>query len=59
MENIGRNIMNKTGLIVIDMQKGFDDPYWGKRNNPTAEQNAALLISKFRENNLPVIHIKH
>jgi len=51
--------MNKIGLLVIDMQKGFDNPYWGKRNNPSAEQNVALLISKWRENNLPVIHVKH
>ncbi|MBT3960924.1 MAG: cysteine hydrolase, partial [Candidatus Marinimicrobia bacterium] len=30
-------ITEKTPLIIIDMQVGFDEPYWGKRNNPNAE----------------------
>lgn len=51
--------MQKTALLVIDMQKGFDESYWGSRNNPTCEKNVELLISTFREKKLEVIHIKH
>jgi nicotinamidase-related amidase len=36
--------MNNEALIVIDVQKGFDDPFWGNRNNPHAESNIALLL---------------
>ncbi|MDK1027617.1 MAG: cysteine hydrolase, partial [Actinomycetota bacterium] len=33
-----------TALIVVDVQKGFDDvSYWGPRNNPDCESNIGLL----------------
>jgi len=51
--------MRKTALLVIDVQKGFDDPFWGKRNNPDAEKNIALLLSEWRKHELPIIHIRH
>ncbi len=51
--------MKKTALLVIDVQKGFDDPSWGKRNNPDAESNIALLLSEWRKHELPIIHIRH
>jgi len=51
--------MSKTALLSIDVQKGFDDPIWGARNNPDAEEKIALLISAFRQKGLPVIHIQH
>ncbi len=55
-----KNIFNKkTPLIVIDVQKGFDDPCWGKRNNPHAEDNISSLITEWRKNNRPVIHVHH
>jgi nicotinamidase-related amidase len=51
--------MRKTALLVIDVQKGLDDPSWGKRNNPDAESNIALLLSEWRKHELPIIHIRH
>jgi nicotinamidase-related amidase len=51
--------MSNEALLIIDVQKGFDDPFWGNRNNPYAESNIALLLSAWRRKHLPIIHIQH
>jgi nicotinamidase-related amidase len=51
---------NNTALILIDIQKGFEDlNYWGARNNPEAEQNASKILNAWRASGLPVFHVKH
>lgn len=50
---------SNTALILIDIQKGFDQPYWGQRNNPCAEKNMAKLLQAWREAKRPVIHVQH
>lgn len=52
-------ITANTALLIIDVQKYFDDPVLGRRNNPDAEQKMAQLLAVWRESNRPVIHIKH
>jgi nicotinamidase-related amidase len=51
--------MMNTALLVIDVQKGLDDPSYGKRSNPDAESNIALLLSEWRKHERPIIHIRH
>ncbi len=51
--------MKTTALILIDVQKGFDDPVWGTRNNLDAEENIVQLLNEWRKQGRPVIHIQH
>ena len=53
------NPRKDTALVLIDLQKGFDDDRWGARNNPQAEAQIALLLAKWRAARLPVIHVQH
>jgi nicotinamidase-related amidase len=46
-------------LLVVDVQRGLDEPRWGRRNNPDAERNMAALIAAFRRTGRPVIHVQH
>ena len=46
-------------LLVIDVQQGFLDPFWGPRNNPDAEVNIARLIEVWRRSGRPIRHIHH
>ena len=52
-------IADNTALILIDVQNGFDDPRWGRRNNPQAEATIVALLAAWRESSRPVIHVKH
>lgn len=51
--------MKNVALVIIDVQTGFDDPSWGSRNNPDAEARIELLLSEWRKNSQPVIHVQH
>lgn len=46
-------------LIVIDVQQAFNDPSWGRRNNPQAEANIAALLAAWRQSGRPLFHIYH
>ncbi|KAA9107485.1 cysteine hydrolase family protein [Microbacterium rhizomatis] len=45
-------------LIVIDMQRGFDDPVWGPTANPDCEANVSALISAW-EGRCPIVVVRH
>jgi nicotinamidase-related amidase len=49
----------KKALLIIDVQNAFDDPKWGKRNNPAAEKNIQRLLAVWRKTNHEVIFIQH
>ena len=53
-------LQDKPTLILIDIQKGFEDlDYWGPRNNPEAEKIAGKLLAHWRKLGLPLFHVQH
>ncbi|MCA1593003.1 MAG: cysteine hydrolase [Acidobacteria bacterium] len=46
-------------LLVIDVQKGFDAPGRGRRNNPGAEENIVRLLAAWRDAARPIIYVQH
>ena len=50
---------NKAILLVIDVQAGIDELFSRGRNNPSAEDNIASLISAWRGSDREVVHVKH
>ncbi|MFD6918356.1 cysteine hydrolase [Streptomyces virginiae] len=53
-------IAPNSALLVIDVQKGFDEEsFWGPRNNPAAEDNIAALMDAWRTAGRPVVLVRH
>ncbi len=56
---MSKKLADNAALVIIDFQKGIDDPKWGRRNNPEAEARAALLLRAWRKTRRPVVHVQH
>lgn len=47
-------------LIVIDMQRGFDDlEFWGPTANPGCEANVASLVAEWERAGEPIVVVRH
>lgn len=46
-------------LLVVDVQRGFADPVWGRRNSPACEENVARLIDTCRRRGGRLVFVRH
>jgi nicotinamidase-related amidase len=46
-------------LVVIDVQKGLDDPDCGRRDNPACEDNISALVDAWRRSGRPLVLVRH
>ena len=51
--------LSRHALVVVDAQRGFDDPAWGVRNNPACDDNIAALVEHWHARGRPVVHVRH
>ncbi len=55
----GDELPSNAALVIVDLQKAFDDPRTGRRNNPEAEAKTGRLLAAWRRTGRPVIHVQH
>jgi nicotinamidase-related amidase len=46
-------------LLVIDVQKGLDDPRCGRRDNLACEDNISALVGAWRRSGRPLVLVRH
>ena len=51
--------LSRFALVVVDAQQGFDDPWWGARNNPSCDDNIAALVARWAEQDRPLVYVRH
>ncbi len=51
--------LSRHALVVVDVQDGFREHAWGRRNNPECEPNIARLEAHWRAQGWPVVHVRH
>jgi nicotinamidase-related amidase len=52
-------VSGQRALVVVDVQRGFEDPALGPRDNPQAEENVAKLIAAWRRRCDPIVVVQH
>ena len=54
-----RGNLDRTALVIVDVQQGLDEPRLGRRNNPDCEANIAALLGAWRAAGRPVVFVRH
>lgn len=46
-------------LVVVDVQQGFDDPWWGTRNNAACDRNLEALVDHWAADQRSLVYVQH
>jgi nicotinamidase-related amidase len=46
-------------LLFVDVQRGFDEPSWGRRHDPDREARIGELLAAWRATDRLTIHAEH
>jgi nicotinamidase-related amidase len=46
-------------LVVVDVQQGFDDPWWGPRSNQSCDRNVEALTRRWTAERRPIVLVQH
>ena len=53
------DVLDRFALVVVDAQQGFDDPWWGPRDNPACDDNIAALVGEWSRRRRPLVYVRH
>ncbi len=51
--------LDRCALVVVDVQQGFDDPWWGRRDNPACDDNISSLVAQWVARDRPLVFVQH
>jgi nicotinamidase-related amidase len=51
--------LSRFALVVVDAQQGFDNPWWGPRDNPACDDNIAALVTRWADEGRPLVYVQH
>ena len=54
-----RRDLDDVALVVVDVQRGLEDPSLPPRDNPDCEANIARLLTAWRDAGRPVVFVRH
>ena len=54
-----RENLDGLALVVVDAQQGFDDPWWGPRNNDRCDENIAALVREWARRGRALVYVRH
>ncbi len=58
-ESTPAEVHEAAALVVVDAQMAFEDPWWGRRDNPSADRNIAALADAFANSGRAVVFVRH
>lgn len=51
--------LTRYALVVVDVQHGFEDPWWGVRNNQECDRNIDALVHHWAAQGRTVVYVQH